>query len=139
MIRSGCCRTSSRPQLKGAYFTMRIVITGAAGLVGQNLIPRLKAQGGFDIVGIDKHSANTPLLRNLHPDITVIEADLAETGDWSKAVDSADAVVIGHAQIGGLVEAEFTRNNVVATRNLLDATAAHGGCYLVHISSSVVN
>jgi nucleoside-diphosphate-sugar epimerase len=125
--------------VEGVYFTMRVVITGAAGLVGQNLIPRLKAQGGFDIVAIDKHSANTPLLRRLHPEITVIEADLAETGDWSKAVEGADAVVVAHAQIGGLMEAEFTRNNVVATRNLLDAIAAQTGCHLVHISSSVVN
>ena len=29
---------------------MRIAITGAAGLVGQNLIPRLKARGGYEIV-----------------------------------------------------------------------------------------
>jgi nucleoside-diphosphate-sugar epimerase len=37
------------------------------------------------------------------------------------------------------VEAEFDRNNLEATRHLLDAVAARGGCHLVHISSSVVN
>ena len=58
-----------------------IVITGAAGLVGQNLTPRLKALG-HKIVGIDKHPRNTAILRALHPDIEVIETDLAVEGAW---------------------------------------------------------
>ena len=118
---------------------MKVVVTGAAGLVGQNLIPRLKALGRFEIVAIDKHPANTPLLRKLHPDITVMEADLADAGHWTNALDGADAVVLGHAQIGGLAAAEFTRNNVTATERLLSAVRERGGAYLVHISSSVVN
>lgn len=115
-----------------------IVVTGAAGLVGQNLIPRLKARG-HKVVAIDKHPTNTPRLAELHPDVTVIEADLAEPGAWADAFAGADAVVINHAQIGGLVEAEFVRNNVTATRHILDAIAAHRVGYVVHISSSVVN
>ena len=51
--------------------SLRIAVTGAAGLVGQNLIPRLKARGFTDIVAIDKHPANTAILRRLHPDIHV--------------------------------------------------------------------
>ena len=46
----------------------KIVVTGAAGLIGQNLTPRLKARG-YQIVGIDKHPTNTKILRELHPDI----------------------------------------------------------------------
>ena len=37
----------------------KIVITGAAGLVGQNVIARLKSEPGMQIVGIDKHPSNT--------------------------------------------------------------------------------
>ena len=55
---------------------IKIALTGAAGLVGQNLIPRLKAHGYTNIVALDKHKANTAILRELHPDITVIECDL---------------------------------------------------------------
>ena len=43
----------------------KIAITGAAGLVGQNLIPRLKARGYGAIVAIDKHPAHTQILRRL--------------------------------------------------------------------------
>jgi nucleoside-diphosphate-sugar epimerase len=118
---------------------MKVVITGAAGLVGQNLIARLKARGDRTIVAIDKHAKNLAILRELHPDVTAIEADLAERGSWTAALDGADAVVISHAQIGGLAEDEFRRNNVAATARLLDALAARGPCHLVHVSSSVIN
>src|SRR5262249_26823554 len=119
---------------------MKVVITGAAGLVGQNLIARLEARSGCTIVAIDKHAKNLAILRDLHPDVTAIEAGLGEPGSWTSALDGADAVVISHAQIGGLVEAEFERNNVQATERLLEALAARGGaCHLVHVSSSVVN
>jgi len=114
----------------------RIAITGAAGLVGQNLIARLAGRG-HDLVAIDKHRANTEILRASHPDLAIIEADLAENGTWTSALRDADTVVIGHAQIGGLAERAFARNNIEATRRLLAAVPA--GCHLVHISSSVVN
>lgn len=117
---------------------MKIIVTGAAGLVGQNLVPRLKARG-HQIVGIDKHPANVRILSALHPDIEVIAADLASDTGWETALDGADVVVVGHAQIGGLVEEEFIRNNQLATEKLLSAIKARGGCRLVHISSSVVN
>jgi nucleoside-diphosphate-sugar epimerase len=115
----------------------KIAITGAAGLVGQNLIPRLEARGYRDIVAIDKHAANTALLRRLHPDITVVEADLAEPGAWQPAVAAVDVIVICHAQIGGLDRAVYARNNIAATERLL-AAVARPGVYLVHVSSSVV-
>jgi nucleoside-diphosphate-sugar epimerase len=115
-----------------------VVVTGAAGLVGQNLIPRLKARG-HRIVGLDKHPTNTARLRKLHPDIQVIEADLAQPGDWARAFADADAVVLNQAQIGGLERAPFVANNLTATENVLAAMAAYGTPYFVHISSSVVN
>lgn len=118
---------------------MRIAITGAAGLVGQNLIARLKRRGPYEIVAIDKHPANTRTLRELHPDVSVVEADMAERGPWVAALKGVDAIVVGHAQIGGLVQDEFTRNNQLATDRLLEALAAQRDLYVVHISSSVVN
>lgn len=117
----------------------KIVITGAAGLVGQNVIARLKATPGLKIVGIDKHPTNTALLRRLHPEIQVIEADLAIEGPWMDAFADADTVLLNQAQIGGLIEQEFTDNNVIATEKIVEAMRRHGTPYFVHISSSVVN
>ena len=115
-----------------------VVVTGAAGLVGQNLIPRLKARG-HRIVGIDKHPTNTARLRELHPDVEVVAADLSQPGAWSDAFAGADAVVLNQAQIGGLEREPFVANNVTATEHILAAMAKHDVPYFVHISSSVVN
>ncbi len=117
----------------------RVVVTGAAGLVGQNLVPRLKARGYADIVAVDKHGANTAVLARLHPDIRVIEADLAKAGGWAEAFAGAEALVMLHAQIGGLLKQEFTDNNVTATEHVLEAARQASVPYMVHVSSSVVN
>ncbi len=117
----------------------RVVVTGAAGLVGQNLVPRLKARGYTDIVAIDKHRANTRILADLHPDIRVVEADLSRDGGWEDTFAGAEALIQLHAQIGGLDASVFKANNVAATERVLKVARTVGVSYLVHISSSVVN
>lgn len=116
----------------------KIVITGAAGLVGQNLIVELKSQGFTQLVAIDKHAYNMGILRELHPDVVAIEADVAVPGDWENAFAGAACVVQLHAQITSKYPEEFVRNNIDATRVVLDAFKRHNVPYMVHISSSVV-
>jgi nucleoside-diphosphate-sugar epimerase len=117
----------------------KIVLTGAAGLVGQNLIVEMKQQGYTQLVAIDKHAHNLDILRKLHPDVTTVLADLAEPDEWSDAFEGAKLVVQLHAQITGKTTDLFTRNNLTATGNVLAACRAAGVPYMVHISSSVVN
>ena len=117
----------------------KIVITGAAGLVGQNLIVELEAQGYTRLVAIDKHAYNLGILRQLHPDVEVHLADLAEPSGWGTCFEGAACVVQLHAQITGKYPELFERNNIDATRRVLDAMRAHRVPYLVHVSSSVVN
>lgn len=115
-----------------------ILLPGGAGLVGQNLIPRLKAAGFSNLIVIDKHLKNIEILRGLHPDITIIAEDMAVAGPWLNAFVDAAAVVMLQAQIGGLMEGDFTRNNITATELILNAIRANHIPQLVHISSSVV-
>ena len=117
----------------------KIVVTGAAGLVGQNLVARLKARNDLQLVGIDKHQANVRLFRRIHPETQIIEADLSSPGEWMNQFSGADAVIINQAQIGGLNPLEFEANNVTATRQILSAVDANRVPYFVGISSSVVN
>src|SRR5688572_1575371 len=93
----------------------RIVVTGAAGLVGQNLVPRLLASGFRAIAGIDKHPTNTAILAANHPDIRVIQADLAADDTWLECLADCSTLIVGHAQIGGLTSYDFVRNNLRAT------------------------
>ncbi|MBH1582249.1 NAD-dependent epimerase/dehydratase family protein [Stenotrophomonas maltophilia] len=117
----------------------KIVLTGAAGLVGQNLIVEMKQQGYTRLVAIDKHAHNLEILRGLHPDVETILADLAEPGDWAQTFEGARLVVQLHAQITGKTTDLFVRNNLTATGHVLAACKAAGVPYMVHISSSVVN
>jgi nucleoside-diphosphate-sugar epimerase len=117
----------------------KIVITGAAGLVGQNLLPRLKQKNLGEIVCIDKHANNAAILRQFHPELRVLVADMASPGPWQQELVGCTHLVSGHAQIGGLRPEEFIRNNITATERLLEAAARNHVGYIVSISSSVVN
>ena len=116
----------------------KIVIPGGAGLVGQNLVARLRDKGYTEIVVIDKHVTNLALLAKVQPEVHTVLADLAEPGDWSQHFRDAEAVVMLQAQIGGNDYRDFVRNNIDATHNILAAIRTQEVPYLVHISSSVV-
>jgi nucleoside-diphosphate-sugar epimerase len=132
---------TERQEVKGAFSRGRgrVVVTGAAGLVGQNLIPRLKAHGFTDIIAIDKHRANSAIFRKLHPDVRIVEADLAYDDGWQDALAGIHALISCHAQIGGIDPAAYVANNITATERLIEAAKAANLPYFVQISSSVVN
>lgn len=117
---------------------IKIVLPGGAGLVGQNLVARLKAKGYANIVVLDKHRANLAVLKQVQPDIIVEYADLNAPGEWQRHFKGADVVVMLQAQIGGIDYQDFVSNNVNSTRLILNEIKANNRPYLVHISSSVV-
>ena len=108
---------------------VRILLPGGAGLVGQNLVARLREKGCTRIVVLDKHRANLAVLRNTQPDITDEYADMAEPGDWQRHFANADAVVMLQAQIGGSHYQDFVRNNIDSTRLVLEAIRANTVSY----------
>ena len=117
----------------------KIILPGGAGLVGQNLIPKLKEQGFVNIVVIDKHQHNLAALAELHSDVKTVYADLTEAGEWQDEFEDAYAVVILQAQIGGKYYEEFVANNVEATKYIVQLIQQYNIQKVVHISSSVVN
>lgn len=116
----------------------KILLPGGAGLVGQNLVAKLKAKGYTNIVVLDKHRPNLEVLKKVQPEIIVEYADLAEPGGWQRHFEGADVVVMLQAQIGGNLLQEFVRNNIDSTKLILDTMKEHKVPYLVHISSSVL-
>src|SRR5688572_8911417 len=116
----------------------KIVLPGGAGLVGQNLVARLRARGYSDIVVLDKHRTNLATLKAVQPDVTAVYADLSQHGDWQQHFSGADAVVMLQAQIGGNELSDFEKNNVESTRLVLETIKRHQVPYLIHISSSVI-
>ena len=116
----------------------KIILPGGAGLVGQNLVARLKDRGYRNLVVLDKHANNVGVLRRIQPDITVEQVDVSQPGAWQQHFAGADVVVMLQAQIGGNDYDEFVRNNVTASQLILDTITEHRVPQLVHISSSVV-
>lgn len=118
---------------------IRVILPGGAGLVGQNLVARMKKLGQFDIVVIDKHAKNLESLRRLHPEVSAIHGDVSAPGNWEDCFKSADVVVMLQAQIGGLYYEEFENNNISSTKLILDLVKKYHIPRLIHVSSSVVN
>ena len=121
------------------YSHDKIILTGAAGLVGQNLVALLCNNNYRRIVAIDKSEDNLTLLRQLHPEVDTVLADLADPGPWQQLFQGAKLVVLLHAQITGKSSEVFVRNNVEATRNVLKTSQRYSTPYVIHVSSSVVN
>lgn len=117
----------------------KIVITGAAGLVGQNLVVLLRELGYTNVIAIDKHEANLNILGEVNPGVTTVCADLAEPGDWEAHLQGAACVAILQAQITGLQEEEFIRNNIEANNLILGACKKADISYVIQISSSVLH
>lgn len=117
----------------------KIVVTGAAGLVGQNLVLLLREAGYMKVTAIDKQYANLRLLAALNPGLRIFEADLARPGEWEREFDGADTVVVLHAQITAKTVVPFERNNIEASRLVFEAIKAARVPFTVHVSSSVVN
>ncbi|TVQ86541.1 MAG: NAD-dependent epimerase/dehydratase family protein [Deltaproteobacteria bacterium] len=114
-----------------------IVLTGAAGMVGLNLITLLVEAGYANLTAIDKNQKNLKNLRALYPGVSVVEADLSTTGSWCSAVEEAAVVFLLHAQIASKAREAFERNNVTATQRVLQNV--HPDAFVIHVSSSVVH
>lgn len=120
--------------------TDKILITGAAGLVGQNLVVEMRRQGYSNIVALDKHMENLEILKTLNENIQAYCVDLAEPlpEDILHLFDGVACLVILHAQITSKARSDFIRNNIEATQNVLEAAKKTGIQKIVHVSSSVV-
>ena len=117
----------------------KILITGAAGLLGQNLVAELARQGYENVIAIDKHVHNLSILQKLHPNVCCIHADLSLAGEWDKLFAGVDTLFLLQAQITGATFEPFRKNTLNSTENVLCAAKDHSVPFTVFIGSSVVN
>jgi len=127
----------------------RMVVTGAAGFIGSHLCDRLLADG-HSVVGVDSfedYYARSIKEDNIaaacaSPSFTLIEGDLLAV-DLPAVLEGCDCVYHLAAQAGvraswGRTFEVYTRNNVLATQQLLEACVAAGAPKVVYASSSSV-
>ncbi|WP_375484061.1 NAD-dependent epimerase/dehydratase family protein [uncultured Jatrophihabitans sp.] len=95
-----------------------VLLTGATGLVGSRLLPRL-AQSGFDCRALVRADVEVP------PGTTAVRGDLADPGSLRAAVGGVDVVVHLAALFRTDDEDAVWRANFDGTRNLIDAVKAY--------------
>lgn len=114
----------------------KIIITGAAGFVGRNLIPVL-IKNGYSVTALVKNQSEKVKLKNLP--IIVVVGDLSQAGPWRSALKGGDVVVHLAAEISSKDPQAFVKNNVVATQNLIEAANKSKIKRIIHFSSAAVD
>jgi nucleoside-diphosphate-sugar epimerase len=95
-----------------------LLLTGASGLVGSRLLPRL-AESGFDCRALIRADLALPT------GATAVRGDLGDPGSLRAAVDGVDAVVHLAALFRTDDEDAVWRANVDGSRNLIDAVSTY--------------
>jgi dihydroflavonol-4-reductase len=113
---------------------MKVLVTGATGFLGSEIVRRLEAEGHAARVLVRKTS-KLDGLRGL--DVEKVEGDILDRASIDRALAGVDAVI----HTAGCVSARprdrelIYRVNVDGTRNVLEAALARGGLRVVHTAS----
>jgi UDP-glucose 4-epimerase len=109
---------------------MRILVTGAAGLIGSGVAARLAVE--HDVIGLDLGSGES----------VDIVADCRDVAEWRHRVGSVDAIIhvaaLHAPHVGRRSNEEFRRANVEATSRLIDFALVVGGRNFVLTSTTSV-
>ncbi len=129
-----------------------ILVTGAAGFIGSNLVDRLLAEGGWQVIAVDHFSDGyDPAIKRAnirrclaHPDYRLVEADIRDFDALDRAIGSGTPDCIVHLAARGGVEPSiasprlYAATNVDGTLNLLELARLRGvGQFIFGSSSSV--
>ncbi len=109
----------------------RVVITGASGHLGGKLYDHLKAKTDWHPIGLDIRETNRD---DCHL------ADFSKTGDWTRHLEGADAIVhLAADRSPAATWGSSVANNMDATLNLYHAASRHGVRRVVFASSNWVH
>ena len=107
---------------------MRVLVTGAAGLIGSGVAERLRRE--HDVIGLDL---------NAGPQVQIV-GDCFDVADWRHQVGQVDAMVhvaaLHAPHVGQRSSADFRRANVEATSRLLDFAVEAGASHFVLTSTT---
>jgi nucleoside-diphosphate-sugar epimerase len=123
---------------------MRVLVTGAAGMIGRKLVERLATEGevaGKAITALDLHDIVAPLAPHAPFDCETFTGDLSDQGQVAKLIERSPDIVFHLAGVvSGEAEANFDlgyRVNLDGTRALFDAIRLSDKVPRVVFSSSI--
>ncbi|MBU0894634.1 MAG: NAD(P)-dependent oxidoreductase [Nanoarchaeota archaeon] len=116
----------------------KIIITGAAGLVGLNLLNSINCEK-YNVIAIDKNKNNLRLAKKINPKIQTVCADLSVLDKfWGRYFENGFCVIQLQAQISDSEKIPYIKNNIKSVENIIKTCEENKIKNLIHISSSVV-
>ena len=114
-----------------------ILITGATGFLGHNLLPRL-LNAGYTVRALVRPSSNTAFLQQLGVELAVVP-DVSDETAVTATIQGCDQVIhaAGHFRFWGDLQ-DFWQTNVAGTHAILNAAYRAGVTRFVHISTVAV-
>ena len=114
---------------------MKVLVTGGAGHLGANLLRRLQADGGCELRALARRGDNNEGITSAG--VEIVYGDLRDLESLRAACKGIDRIYHVAAQIStvGGKEEELFQNNVIGTKNLLQA-AREAGCGRVVVTGS---
>ena len=113
---------------------MRILVTGAYGLIGTYVTLRLLAEG-HELIGIGR---DTSAARRRLPNVRWVDADLAlaSVADWMPLLGDVDAIVNCAGALQDNPRDDLRAVHVDGVQRLIDAATAAGVSRFVHVSAA---
>lgn len=112
---------------------MKVLLLGATGLLGHNVLQRLTATG-HQVVAVVRRRVS---LHFESPDTKIIEADITRRQTVIEAAEGCNAIVncAGVTDMSLLHYEDYAAVNVTLCQSIVDAMKAHGINTLVHVST----
>ena len=117
---------------------MKIIVPGGAGFVGRNLVRMFYStnQSMSEVIVLDINQSNLEHVKKYG--VRAVNADLSKQGDWNHEFENADMVINLVAQLSSPNHEPFLRNNVLTTKNIIEAMKKANVQRIVHFSSAAV-
>lgn len=119
----------------------RILVTGAAGFIGSNLVPEL-LKLSHSVLVLDNFSNSSRDSLPQSPDVSIQEGDVCNYQDVVDCVKDTEVVFHMAAQVGNVLSMERPRTdletNVIGTINLLQACQEQNVKQIILSSSSAI-
>ncbi|MGW4366365.1 NAD-dependent epimerase/dehydratase family protein [Nocardia takedensis] len=115
---------------------MKVLVTGASGFLGGALTRKLVADGEHDVSILVRRGSNLADLGSAREQVRPVLGDLTDPASLAEATRGMDAVVHSAARVDERgTRAQFQRENVGATVDLVTSARAHGARRFVFVSS----